>query len=129
MWLCIGTQYPWMNQDAPSITDHFEPAVLAKVSAAAQAYKELMKCRNGKSMDFNLWFCFAQMLVIFEDAIVEAGIEGKQERDQILRTFTGTARSTARRHRQIFETLDRIPNPQEYRSWKSLLKAAQQVGQ
>ena len=34
----------------------------------------------------------------------------------------------SRRHRQIFEALDRIPNPEQHRSWKPLLRAALEVG-
>ena len=110
------------------LVEHLDAALLDKISTAAQAYRDAVKARNGKPMDFHLWHSYAQLLVNFEDLIVEAGITSKQERDQILMSIVGTARSTARRHRQIFEALDRIPNPEQHRSWNSLLKAAVEVG-
>ena len=118
-----------MAQETIPLVEHFDAALLDKVSAVAQAYKDTVKRRNGKPMNFHLWHSYAQLLVTFEDLIVEAGITSKKDRDQILRTVVGTPRSTARRHRQIFEALDRIPHPEQHRSWKSLLRAAVEVAQ
>ena len=103
----------------------FDAEVLEKIAAASESYKSQMKQRNGRSgFDFELWLKFATLLVTFEDFLVDAGIEDTQSRDQILRIYMGTARSTARRHRQIYNLLHLIPNAEQYKSWKELHRAA-----
>lgn len=114
-----------MTETTATLVKGIDPVILEKVLTASESYKAKMKERNGRSaFNFELWHKFATLLVTFEDAIEEMGIKDKQVRDQILRAYCLTARSTARKHRQIYEVLHLIPNPEQYPSWKALSRAA-----
>ena len=97
-----------------------EKNLAEKISKACDAYHQDAKSRGRNGFNFELWLGYANILNLLDEQLRENNQLKSSERDAYLKALTGTARSTARRHLQIFRVLDRINSPESTSSWREL---------
>ena len=103
--------------------------LVEKISAACDAYHHDAQTRGKKGFRYDMWHRYATLLSLLDGLLRESGDVKAKDREEFIRAVTGTARSTARRHLQIYERLHLIDQPESVGSWTALYKLSKEVGE
>ena len=105
---------------------NIDPAVLAKVKAAADVYRLINTSTNKDSQfDFDLWKLFVVLIDTFDRSL--PGTCTARQRDELVQQHLGISRSTARRHIQVLRELHLIDKPERAASFKELYRKLQET--